>query len=73
LKDNSRRDYTLNSTTLGPTNGVQFKAEAPVTISAWVLDVENYRACPALNNGEVGAILDLRPLFEQFQSETGTA
>jgi len=24
LKDNGRRDYTLNSTTLGPTNGVQF-------------------------------------------------
>ena len=26
LKDNGRRDYTLNSTTLGPTNGVQFTA-----------------------------------------------
>ena len=24
MKDNGRRDYTLNSTTLGPTNGVQF-------------------------------------------------
>ena len=24
LEDNGRRDYTLNSTTLGPTNGVQF-------------------------------------------------
>jgi hypothetical protein len=24
LKDNGRRDYTLNSTTLGPTNGGQF-------------------------------------------------
>jgi hypothetical protein len=24
LKDNGRRDYTLNSTTLGPANGVQF-------------------------------------------------
>jgi hypothetical protein len=48
-------------------------ADARVTIVAWSLDVENYRACPALNNGEVGAILDLRPLFEQFQSESGTA
>ena len=26
MKDNGRRDYTLNSTTLGPTNGVQFRA-----------------------------------------------
>ena len=26
LKDNGRRDYTLNSTTLGPTNGVQFNS-----------------------------------------------
>jgi hypothetical protein len=24
LKDNGRQDYTLNSTTLGPTNGAQF-------------------------------------------------
>ena len=26
MKDNGRRDYTLNSTTLGPTNGVQFNS-----------------------------------------------
>ena len=48
-------------------------ADARVTIVAWSLDIENYRACPALNNGEVGAILDLRPLFAQFGHETGTA
>ena len=28
MKDNSRRDYTLNSTTLGPTKGVQFRTRA---------------------------------------------
>lgn len=48
-------------------------ADARVTISGWSLDAENYRACPALNNGEVGAILDLRALFAQFGHETGTA
>jgi hypothetical protein len=53
--------------------GERGEAGARVTIVAWSLDVENYRACPALNNGEVGAILDLRPLFAQFGHETGTA
>jgi hypothetical protein len=48
-------------------------AETPVTIVGWSLDIENYRACPALNNGEVGAILDLRPLFERFHDETERA
>jgi hypothetical protein len=47
--------------------------ETPVTIVGWFLDVENYRACPTLNNGQVGCILDLRPFFEQFGHETGTA
>ena len=56
----------------GP-RGNRDAAETPVTIVGWALDVEDYRACPALSNGEVGAILDLRPLFEQFHDETGTA
>jgi hypothetical protein len=48
-------------------------AETPVTIVGWGIDAENYRACPALSNGEVGAILDLRPLFERFHDETERA
>jgi hypothetical protein len=48
-------------------------AETPVTIVGWSLDIENYRACPVLNKGEIGASLDLRPLFAQFQEETGRA
>jgi hypothetical protein len=48
-------------------------AETPVTIVGWSLDIEDYRAFPVLNNGEIGASLDLRPLFEQFCRETGTA
>jgi hypothetical protein len=53
--------------------GARGTAETPVTIVGWALDVENYRACPALSNGEVGAILDLRPLFAQFHDETERA
>jgi hypothetical protein len=30
LKDNGRRDYTLNSTTLGPTTGVQFTNQGSI-------------------------------------------
>jgi hypothetical protein len=48
-------------------------AETPLTIVGWGIDAENYRACPALSNGEVGAILDLRPLFAQFHDETERA
>jgi hypothetical protein len=48
-------------------------ADPRVTISAWSINVEEYRATPVLSNGEVGASLDLRPLFQQFGFETGTA
>jgi len=30
----------------------------------------HYRAIPTMSNGKPGAVLDLRPFFEQFQSET---
>jgi hypothetical protein len=56
----------------GP-RGAHGAAETAVTIRAGSVDVHEYTARPALNNGEVGAILDLRPLFEQFHSESGTA
>jgi hypothetical protein len=48
-------------------------AEAPVTICGWTVNVDEYKAIPTLSNGQVGAILDLRPLFAQFGHETGTA
>jgi hypothetical protein len=69
------RGATGHSGPRGPrgNRGDRGAAETPVTIVGWALDVENYRACPTLNNGEVGAILDLRPLFAQFGHETGTA
>jgi hypothetical protein len=53
--------------------GARGAAEAPVTISAWSVNVEEYRVCPVLSNGQIGAALDLRVLFAQFGHETGTA
>jgi hypothetical protein len=42
----------------------------PVTICSWLVDPERYRASPLLSNGQVGAMLELRPLFELFQKQT---
>jgi hypothetical protein len=42
----------------------------PVTISSWLVDPERYKASPRLSNGQVGPMLDLRPLFELFQKQT---
>jgi hypothetical protein len=61
--------------TRGPrgNRGDRGAAETPVTIAGWSLDIDNYRALPALNNGEPAAALDLRPLFAQFHDETERA
>jgi hypothetical protein len=53
--------------------GARGAAETPVTIRTWSVNAEEYRVSPVLSNGEVGASLDLRPLFQQFGFETGTA
>jgi hypothetical protein len=44
LKDNGRRDYTLNSTTLGPTNGVQFAHVRPANrvVYGWTTSQANF-------------------------------
>ena len=42
----------------------------PVTIHSWQVDRERYRASPLMSNGTVGPMLELRPLFEQYQLET---
>jgi hypothetical protein len=47
-------------------------ADAP-TIISWTLDRKNYRAVPTMSNGQAGAPLDLRGLFEQFVMETSYA
>jgi hypothetical protein len=46
------------------------RGEPGVTIEAWPLDRERYRASPRMSNGTVGPMLELRGLFEQFQWET---
>jgi hypothetical protein len=53
--------------------GARGAAETPVTIRAWSVDVEEYRVCPVLSNGQIGPALDLRVLFARFGHETGTA
>jgi hypothetical protein len=40
-------------------------------IDNWQLDRERYRASPLMSDGTVGPMLELRPLFEQYQIETG--
>jgi hypothetical protein len=43
--------------------------DAPV-IRGWELDRSRYTAAPIMSDGTKGPVLELRPLFEQFQSET---
>jgi hypothetical protein len=51
--------------------GERGPAGAPgVSIQGWRLDRERYRATPVLSDGTLGAVLELRPLFEQFHSES---
>jgi hypothetical protein len=40
-----------------------------VTIVSWQVEAPRYRASPLLSNGTVGAMLELRPLFERQQFE----
>jgi hypothetical protein len=42
----------------------------PVTIHSWQVHRDRYRASPLMSNGAVGPMLELRPLFEQYQLET---
>jgi hypothetical protein len=46
------------------------KGETGPSIVSWQIDRERYRASPLMSNGMVGPMLELRPLFEQFLSET---
>jgi hypothetical protein len=46
------------------------KGETGATAVAWKIDRERYRASPLMSDGTVGPMLELRPLFEQYQIET---
>jgi hypothetical protein len=43
---------------------------APIVIT-WEIEREAYAAIPVMSDGTRGPVLNLRPLFEQFQAETG--
>jgi hypothetical protein len=38
-------------------------------IKSWQIDWERYHATPVMSDGRAGAVLELRPLFEQFHME----
>jgi hypothetical protein len=46
------------------------QGDAGATIVSWQIDPAHYRASPLMSDGRVGPMLELRGLFEQFQSET---
>jgi hypothetical protein len=48
------------------------KGEPGPSIVSWQIDRERYRASPLMSDGTVGPMLELRPLFEQFQLETSS-
>ena len=49
------------------------RGEATPIIVAWTLDPMHYRAVPTMSDGRAGAPLDLRPLFEAYHVEAGSA
>jgi hypothetical protein len=40
------------------------------TILSWQIDPERYRATPLMSDGREGPALELRPLFEQYHTES---
>ena len=48
------------------------KGETGPSIVSWQIDRERYRASPLMSDGTVGAMLELRGLFERFLSETSS-
>ena len=50
--------------------GERGPVDATLTIDAWTVDAERYRAIPKLSNGTVGAAIELRSLFALYQTQT---
>jgi hypothetical protein len=57
----------------GPPGRRGERGEATPTIVSWQIDRAHYRAIPTMSDGEPGAPLDLRPLFETYHVETSSA
>jgi len=54
----------------GPRGHKGDRGPSGVKLHSWQIDRERYRASPLMEDGTVGPMLELRPLFEQFQIET---
>jgi hypothetical protein len=55
---------------VGPRGARGARGEAAPTIVGWRIDPERYVAFSLMSDGRPGPLLQLRPLFEQFQKET---
>jgi len=54
----------------GPRGERGLPGQAAPTIQGWQIDRERYRATPLMSDGSEGPALELRPLFEQYHSES---
>jgi hypothetical protein len=54
----------------GPRGAKGDRGTSGERIHSWQVDRERYRASPLMADGVVGPMLELRPLFEQYQIET---
>jgi hypothetical protein len=53
----------------GPRGEKGEKGESGAAVVSWQLDPERYRISPLMSDGEVGPMLELRPLFERYHEE----
>jgi len=54
----------------GPPGERGLPGQAGLTIRSWQIDPERYRATPSMSDGRQGPALELRPLFEQYHTES---
>ena len=54
----------------GPRGERGLPGQAGPTILNWRIDPERYRAMPLMSDGREGPTLELRPLFEQYHTES---
>jgi hypothetical protein len=54
----------------GPCGERGLPGQAGPTIVGWRIDGERYRATPLMSDGREGPTLELRPLFEQYHTES---
>jgi hypothetical protein len=55
----------------GPRGERGERGPSSTIIDSWRIDRERYRATPLMSDGSEGPALELRPLFEQYHTESG--